>query len=188
MTSSITPLCISPGVTPDTRPGIATGHSRSKFGLPAGATATGRLIERMLARGSVRLICEPGRWIVAPAAVTLYIVGTVRHSPDGATIAAVDGGMTDNMREALHGAEDEVLVPGRPHEQARPVAVVGKHCESGDILRAGVMLPENLAPRGRRVQPGHWRLRVLQGQLIQPPGPPGRRVRLRRPRHYRASP
>jgi len=44
MTSSITPLRISPGVTPDTHPSIATGHSRSKFGLPAGATATDRLI------------------------------------------------------------------------------------------------------------------------------------------------
>src|SRR5258708_27681571 len=55
MTSSITPLRISPGVTPDTHPSIATGHSRSKFGLPAGATATDRLIERTLTRGSVRL-------------------------------------------------------------------------------------------------------------------------------------
>src|SRR5260370_3513314 len=55
MTSSITPLRISPGVTPDTHPSIATGHSRSKFGLPAGATATDRLIERMLTRGCVRL-------------------------------------------------------------------------------------------------------------------------------------
>src|SRR5258708_23622095 len=54
MTSSITPLRISPGVTPDTHPSIATGHSRSKFGLPAGATATDRLIERTLARGSDR--------------------------------------------------------------------------------------------------------------------------------------
>src|SRR5258707_14490156 len=55
MTSSITPLRISPGVPPDTPPSIATGHSRSKFGLPAGATATDRLIERMLTRGCVRL-------------------------------------------------------------------------------------------------------------------------------------
>src|SRR5258708_9751782 len=55
MTSSITPLRISPGVTRDTNPSIATGHSRSKCGLPAGATATDRLIERMLTRGSVRL-------------------------------------------------------------------------------------------------------------------------------------
>src|SRR5258708_5119082 len=55
MTSSITPLRISPGVPPDTHPSIATGHSRSKFGLPAGATATDRLIERTLTRGCVRL-------------------------------------------------------------------------------------------------------------------------------------
>ena len=54
MTSSIMPLRISPGVTPDTHPSIATGHSRSTFGLPAGATATDLLIERTLARGSVR--------------------------------------------------------------------------------------------------------------------------------------
>ena len=41
--------------------------------------------------------------------------------------------MTDNMRVALHGAEHEVLATGRPHGPARPVTVVGKHCESGDI-------------------------------------------------------
>jgi diaminopimelate decarboxylase len=49
----------------------------------------------------VRVSCELGRWIVASAAVTLYTVGTVKHFPDGAAIAAVDGGMTDNMRVAL---------------------------------------------------------------------------------------
>ena len=213
-------LRISPGVTPDTHPSITTGHSRSKFGLPAGAAATDRLIERMLASGSVRLrgihmhlgsqirdlrvyetavrtvapclrawdlpelcvggglavaytaqetapgitdfaesvrracadtlprvrlTCELGRWIVAPAAVTLYTVGTVKHFPDGARIAAVDGGMTDNMRVALYGAKYEIVAAGRPHGLVRPVTVVGKHCESGDVLAAGVMLPENLA-------------------------------------------
>src|SRR5258708_20616954 len=55
MTSSITPLRISPGVTPATHPSIPTGHSRSKFGLPPRATATDRLIERLLTRGSVPL-------------------------------------------------------------------------------------------------------------------------------------
>jgi diaminopimelate decarboxylase len=60
-------------------------------------------------------------------------VGAVKHSPDGATIAAVDEGMTDNMRVALYGAEDEVLAPGRPHGPPRRVTVVGKHGESGDI-------------------------------------------------------
>jgi diaminopimelate decarboxylase len=55
MTSSITPLRISPRVTPDTHLRIATRHRRSKSGLPASGTATDRLIERILARASVRL-------------------------------------------------------------------------------------------------------------------------------------
>ena len=55
MTSSIMPLRISPRVTPDTHLGIATRHRGSKSGLPVGGTATDRLIERILARGSVRL-------------------------------------------------------------------------------------------------------------------------------------
>jgi diaminopimelate decarboxylase len=50
------------------------------------------------------------------------------------------------MRVALCGAEYEVLAPGRPHSPARPVTVVGKYCESGNVLAEGVMLPENLAP------------------------------------------
>jgi diaminopimelate decarboxylase len=54
--------------------------------------------------------------------------------------------MTGNMRVALYGAEYEALAPGRPHAGARPVTVVGKHCESGDVLAADVLLPENLAP------------------------------------------
>jgi diaminopimelate decarboxylase len=94
---------------------------------------------------AVKLTCELGRWIVASAAITLYTVGTVKHFPDGATIAAVDGGMTDNMRVALYGARYEVLAASRPHGREHPVTLVGKHCESGDILAADVMLPGNLA-------------------------------------------
>jgi diaminopimelate decarboxylase len=94
---------------------------------------------------TVKLTCELGRWIVAPAAVTLYTVGTVKRYPDGTSIVAVDGGMSDNMRVALYGAKYEVLAPGRPHGPARPITLVGKHCESGDILAADVMLPENIA-------------------------------------------
>lgn len=94
---------------------------------------------------AVRLSCELGRWIAASAAITLCTVGTVKRFPDGATIAAVDGGMTDNMRVALYGAEYEVLAPGRPHGREHPVTLVGRHCESGDVLAASVMLPEDLA-------------------------------------------
>ena len=93
---------------------------------------------------ALRLSCELGRWIAATAAVTLYTVGTVKHTPDGTTIAAVDGGMTDNMRVALYGADYEMLAPDRPHAADRPVTVVGKHCESGDVLARDVPLPDDL--------------------------------------------
>jgi diaminopimelate decarboxylase len=93
---------------------------------------------------ALRLSCELGRWIAATAAVTLYTVGTVKHTPDGTTIAAVDGGMTDNMRVALYGADYEMLAPDRPHAADRPVTVVGKHCESGDVLARDVLLPDDL--------------------------------------------
>jgi diaminopimelate decarboxylase len=92
----------------------------------------------------LRISCELGRWIAATAAVTLYTVGTIKHTPDGTTIAAVDGGMTDNMRVALYGADYEILVPDRPHARGRPVTVVGKHCESGDVLARDVLLPDDL--------------------------------------------
>ncbi|MGH3401591.1 MAG: diaminopimelate decarboxylase [Streptosporangiaceae bacterium] len=93
---------------------------------------------------AIRLSCELGRWIAATAAVTLYTVGTVKRVPDGTTIAAVDGGMTDNMRIALYGADYEMLAPDRLRARESPVTVVGKHCESGDILARDVLLPEEL--------------------------------------------
>jgi diaminopimelate decarboxylase len=96
-------------------------------------------------RPSLTLSCELGRWITATAGITLYTVGTVKHTPAGTTIAAVDGGMADNIRVALYGADYQVLSPDRPHAQDRPVTVVGKHCESGDILARDVLLPEDLS-------------------------------------------
>lgn len=94
---------------------------------------------------NLTLSCELGRWIAATAGITLYTVGTVKYTPGGTTIAAVDGGMADNMRVALYGADYQVLAPDRPRAQERPVTVVGKHCESGDILARDVLLPRDLS-------------------------------------------
>jgi diaminopimelate decarboxylase len=82
-----------------------------------------------------RLFTEPGRSIVAPAAVTLYTVGTVKDLPNGETVVAVDGGMADNPRPALYGAKYRVIpaFPERTPERVT-VRVVGKHCEEGDVL------------------------------------------------------
>ncbi|HEV2993196.1 MAG TPA: diaminopimelate decarboxylase, partial [Acidimicrobiia bacterium] len=89
------------------------------------------------------LIVEPGRSIAAPAAITLYRVGTVKEIPGVGTYVAVDGGMSDNPRPVLYGAGYEAYLPARL-DAPRPLRcrVVGKHCEQGDVLVAHAHLPE----------------------------------------------
>lgn len=93
-----------------------------------------------------RFSIEPGRAIVGPAGLTLYTVGTVKPVAldDGRvrTYVSVDGGMSDNIRPALYGAQYHAEVVGRASAAAPVLArVVGKHCESGDIVVHEVMLP-----------------------------------------------
>lgn len=98
-----------------------------------------------------RLCVEPGRAIIGPAGVTLYTVGTIKAVDLGhgitRTFVSVDGGMSDNIRTALYDAEYTVTVANRISE-AEPVLarVVGKHCESGDIVVRDCWLPADLAP------------------------------------------
>ncbi len=78
---------------------------------------------------------EPGRAIVAQAAVTLYTVGTLKELPGIRTYLAVDGGMSDNPRPVLYGSGYETFLPRSvAADRTRAVTVVGKHCESGDRL------------------------------------------------------
>ncbi len=88
------------------------------------------------------VLVEPGRAVVGTSMVTVYRVGTVKDSPDGRTLVAVDGGMSDNVRPMLYGARYTVAHAGavRPAEPA-VVDVVGRHCESGDVLARDVPLP-----------------------------------------------
>ena len=93
-----------------------------------------------------RVTVEPGRSIAGPAGITIYRIGTIKDVPGVCTFAAVDGGMSDNLRPSLYGARYEVVAAGRPaatHDR-HPFNVVGKHCESGDVLAAGVWLPADL--------------------------------------------
>ena len=92
-----------------------------------------------------RLMVEPGRSISAPAAITLYRVGTVKTIPHGRTYVAVDGGMSDNPRPVLYGAGYEAYLPGRVAD-SRPLAcsIAGKHCEQGDLVVADARLPEGV--------------------------------------------
>jgi len=88
---------------------------------------------------------EPGRAIVAAAAITLYRVGTIKDLPGLRTYVAVDGGMSDNPRPVLYGSGYETFLP-RAGDATRPrvVRVVGKHCESGDVLVRDGAVPGDL--------------------------------------------
>ena len=93
-----------------------------------------------------RVTAEPGRSIVAGAAVTLYTVGTIKNIPGIRTYVAVDGGMSDNPRPSLYGSGYEAFLP-RATDADRPmkVRIVGKHCESGDVIVAEADVPDDLA-------------------------------------------
>jgi diaminopimelate decarboxylase len=111
-------------------------------------TEWGKVVHEALDRAGFagRLLVEPGRAIVAGAAVTLYTIGTVKDIPGVRTYVAVDGGMSDNPRPVLYGSGYEAFLPrATDAERRRPVRVVGKHCESGDVLVHEAFVPDDLA-------------------------------------------
>lgn len=93
-----------------------------------------------------RITAEPGRSIVAQAALTAYTVGTIKTVPDVRTYLAVDGGMSDNPRPVLYGSGYEAFLP-RSVESSRDAEfrIVGKHCESGDVIVKHAYLPGEVA-------------------------------------------
>jgi diaminopimelate decarboxylase len=94
-----------------------------------------------------RLSVEPGRAIAGPTTVTVYRVGTVKPLEGLRTYVSVDGGMSDNIRTALYDAEYSVALASRVSD-APPMLcrVVGKHCESGDIVVRDAYLPADTVP------------------------------------------
>jgi diaminopimelate decarboxylase len=98
-----------------------------------------------------QLAFEPGRAIVGPSMITLYTVGTTKkielENGEKRTYVAVDGGMSDNIRTALYGAQYSVTLASRL-SKAEPMLsrIVGKHCEAGDIIVRDCYLPEDLVP------------------------------------------
>ncbi|MFM7674135.1 MAG: diaminopimelate decarboxylase [Synechococcus sp.] len=95
-----------------------------------------------------RLLCEPGRSLVATAGVTLYAVGSRKEIPGLRTYLSVDGGMSDNPRPITYQSQYTALLADRPCDTTglETVTVAGKHCESGDVLLKDVALPR--AERG----------------------------------------
>jgi diaminopimelate decarboxylase len=95
-----------------------------------------------------KVFVEPGRSIVATAGITVYEVGTVKVIDGIRTYVSVDGGMSDNPRPMMYGSAYEAFDPARTSaDRTEHVRIVGKHCESGDIVINDALV----APR---VQPG----------------------------------
>ncbi|MEV4198982.1 diaminopimelate decarboxylase [Micromonospora globbae] len=102
-----------------------------------------------------RLSIEPGRAIVGPAMFTLYEVGTVKDVDGIRTYVSVDGGMSDNIRTALYDASYSATVASRASGADPMLArVVGKHCESGDIVVKDEFLPADVQPGDLVAVPG----------------------------------
>jgi diaminopimelate decarboxylase len=89
-----------------------------------------------------RLVLEPGRWVIARAGVSIYRTGTQRTTPTGLNIVAIDGGLADNPRVALYQAQYSACLANHADRQPeRNVRIVGKYCESGDVLISEIGLP-----------------------------------------------
>ena len=94
---------------------------------------------------NARVSAEPGRSIAAQAAITVYSIGTIKEIPGIRTYIAVDGGFGDNPRPMLYGSGYTAFAPARITEQRNSLArIVGKHCESSDVIVQQAHLPENL--------------------------------------------
>lgn len=98
-----------------------------------------------------RLVVEPGRAIAGPGTITLYEVGTVKDVAVSPTshrrYVSVDGGMSDNIRTSLYGAEYDVRLVSRVSDAGPALSrIVGKHCESGDIVVRDAWMADDIAP------------------------------------------
>jgi len=129
-------LCVGGGL------GVAYVVGEEAPSLAEWAAST---LAALRARGvpaSTTITAEPGRSIVAQAALTVYRVGTVKEVAGIRTYLAVDGGMSDNPRPVLYGSGYEAFDPAAAHVERTAVArVVGKHCESGDVILPEARIP-----------------------------------------------
>ncbi len=85
------------------------------------------------------ILIEPGRSVIAPAGITLYTVGGIKHIPNIRTYVSVDGGMCDNPRYILYQSKYEAVIANRAADpRTETVTVAGKCCESGDLIGEGM--------------------------------------------------
>ncbi|HKX68027.1 MAG TPA: diaminopimelate decarboxylase [Intrasporangium sp.] len=163
--------------------GFGIAYTTEHDPQPPKALAAGmaEIVERECRADGVaipRISVEPGRAIAGPSTFTLYEVGTVKpvELDGGASrlYVSVDGGMSDNIRTALYAADYSCTVANR-RSDAAPVLgrVVGKHCESGDIVVMDEFLPDDIGPGDLVGVPGTGAYcRSLSSQYNHTPRPP----------------
>jgi diaminopimelate decarboxylase len=133
-------LCIGGGL------GVAYVEGESAPSITEWAEAMRASAKESGLRGGLRLLAEPGRAIVAQAGITIYTVGVVKPVTQRIYMA-VDGGMSDNPRPVLYGSGYEAFDVDFPlAKRPQEVRLVGKHCESGDVLIDEAFLPEETRP------------------------------------------
>jgi len=134
--------------------GIAYTTGDDPIGVDEMAEQLRAIVSRVCAEEGLpvpRLAIEPGRAIVGPSAITVYEVGTVKDVDLGGghwrRYVSVDGGMSDNIRTALYDADYTVTLANRSSDSDTVLSrIVGKHCESGDIVVRDCWLPADLQP------------------------------------------
>jgi diaminopimelate decarboxylase len=133
-------LCVGGGL------GVAYVEGESAPSITEWAKAIRTSAHEAGLRGDLRILAEPGRAIVAQAGITVYTVGVVKPVTQR-TYMSVDGGMSDNPRPVLYGSGYEAFDVDLPLEpRPQQVRLVGKHCESGDVLIDEAYLPIETKP------------------------------------------
>jgi len=178
------------GDVPELNLGGGFGIAYTSVDDPAPIAELARRIAETVAAGCAELeiptpvvAFEPGRTIIGAAGLTLYTVGTTKDvlvaaEDDGETAVrryvSVDGGMSDNARPALYGADYSARLAGRVSDAAPAlVRVAGKHCESGDIVVDAEYLPSDVRPGDLLAVPATgaycWSLASNYNYLGRPP-------------------
>lgn len=128
--------------------GVRYTESQPEIDIASNIEEVGRFIIKKVKELDIPVpeICfEPGRSIVADAGMTVYTVGTVKRITGYKNYVSVDGGMTDNVRFAMYGAPYTILpVKKKNNCKTMTADVVGRCCESGDIIQKDVCLPDSL--------------------------------------------
>ena len=127
--------------------GVRYLESDRTVDIPARIRALAAHIKRLSAALDVpvpKILMEPGRSIVADAGMTIYTVSTVKHIPGFKSYAIVDGGMSDNPRYCLYGAAYTVLPVMKTDAPEARFDLVGRCCESGDVIQPKILLPSGI--------------------------------------------